>query len=54
MAILHDELNRLIAELRANDSVKTEMLRCILARNGIELSDSQIQKIVDVINASVL
>ena len=43
MAVLQDELNRLIGELCANTAVITELVRSILAGRGVTLTDPELE-----------
>lgn len=52
MAVLHDELNRLIRELCTDTSVKSELMRSILARRGVQLTDAEFEVLVKAINES--
>jgi Family of unknown function (DUF5677) len=49
MGLLQDELNRLIEEQCTEDAAKVEVLRLIMRRKGLSLTDLQLKSIVDAI-----
>jgi hypothetical protein len=51
MGILHDELQRAISELWTDGSVMRELLRRILGKHGLSLSDAQIESLAQAIEA---
>src|SRR5262245_3524660 len=50
MAVLHDELNRVIGEVCEDSSVKAEVVRSIIAKHGVSLSDPQLQSLVQALH----
>lgn len=51
MAILHDALKRAIGELWTDGSVMRQLLRRILGKHGISLSDAQVKSMAEAIEA---
>jgi hypothetical protein len=49
MSVLQDELNRLIEEQCADNSAKVELLRLIMARKGLSLSQPELESILHAI-----
>ncbi|HEV8000718.1 MAG TPA: hypothetical protein VGP63_12615 [Planctomycetaceae bacterium] len=46
MGVLQDELNRLIEKQCSDNSAKVELLRLILVKKGLSLSQSELESIV--------